>query len=300
MDYYSNRKKKKKSFNNIRPNIYNHRVDNNVTKQFREIHKSENQTIHYPKAETDESGLDKAYASSDHLHLDDEGTLYVSGTKGGLLGKEWIENYQSFGVPLVKKILDLDLLAPTTYDVTQMDRYKQLDQFIKDNPDKVKNFVAHSKGSAVVDQWMKNNPDFKGKARLYSTPYDDPLGKEKIKDMLNDSRKQRHDYFKDKSWIEKVGNSIQDKEQDLLEHITGFDEITGMKERGQTRIANNQDFAAVLDSSADRYDHPNPFAYLRQGGPHDYHEGIAQFKSGFDKPETERPGEEDPNYRTLQ
>ena len=133
-------------------------------------------------AETDESGLDKAYASPTNLHLDDEGTLYVSGTKGGLADKEWMENYQSFGIPLVKKIVDFDLIAPTKYDVTQMDRYKQLDQFIKDNPDKVKHLVGHSKGSAIIDQWMKNNPDFNGKARLYSTPYDDPLGKEKAKD----------------------------------------------------------------------------------------------------------------------
>jgi len=72
-----------------------------------------------------------------------------------------------------------------------------------------------------------------------------------------------------------------------------------MNERGQTRIANNQDFAALLDSSADRYEHPNPCAHLSGGGPHDYHEGIARFTSGFDKSETDRPGEEDPNYRTL-
>ena len=114
----------------------------------------------------------------------------------------------------------------------------------------------------------ENNPDFKGKARLYSTPYDDTFGSERIKDWLNDSRKQRNDYFKDESWIQKVGNSIHDKEQDLFEHITGLGKVTGMKERGQTRIANTQDLAAVLDSSADRYDHPNPFAHLSGGRPH--------------------------------
>ena len=300
MDYYLNRKKKKKTFNNIRPNIYNQRVDNNVTKQFREIHKSENQTIHYPKAETDESGLDKAYASPTNLHLDDEGTLYVSGTKGGLLGKEWIENYQSFGVPLVGKILDLDLLAPTTYDVTQMDRYKQLDQFIKDNPDKVKNLVGHSKGSAVIDQWMKNNPDFKGKARLYSTPYDDPLGKEKAKDMLNEYNTIRNMFYDAKTYKNPAEKWLDDQVVNKISNVLGLDKVTGMRERGETRIANNQDFAAMLDSSADRYDHPNPFAHLSGGGPHDYHEGIAAFTSGFDKPETDRPGEVDSNYRTLQ
>ena len=72
-----------------------------------------------------------------------------------------------------------------------------------------------------------------------------------------------------------------------------------MKERGESRLANAGDFAALLDSSADRCGHPNPFAHLSSGGPHDYHEGIASFTSGFDKPETDRPGEADPNYRTL-
>ena len=263
------------------------------------------QTRHFKKAETDESGLDKTYASSDHFHLDVKEHYMYQVRKGGIIGKEWMEHYRSFGVPLVAKMLDFDPLAQTTYDVTQMDRYQQLDQFMKDNPDKVKNFVGHSKGSAVIDQWMKNNPDFKGKARLYSTPYDDPFGTERIKDWLNDSRKQRNDYYKDKSWVKKIGNTIQDTEQDLLEHITGFDKITGMKEGGQTRIANNQDFAAVLDNSAERYDHPNPFAYLKQGGQHDYHEGVAAFTSGFDNNLSEgalkdRPGEIDPNYRTLQ
>ena len=114
------------------------------------------------------------------MHLSD-GVLYVSGTKGSLLGSDWNENYRSFGIPLIRNIANLHILAPTSYDVTQMERSKGLNQFIKDNPGKVLNFVAHSKGSAVVDQWMKNNPDFSGKARLYSVPYDDPLGKEKAK-----------------------------------------------------------------------------------------------------------------------
>ena len=36
---------------------------------------------------TDEEGLDRAYASDRNLYLDDAGTLFVSGTKGGLLGR---------------------------------------------------------------------------------------------------------------------------------------------------------------------------------------------------------------------
>ena len=50
---------------------------------------------------TDAEGLSNAYASSSDLLLDPQGTLHVSGTKGGLFGSEWIENYITMGVPLV-------------------------------------------------------------------------------------------------------------------------------------------------------------------------------------------------------
>ena len=77
-----------------------------------------------------------------------------------------------------------------------------------------------------------------------------------------------------------------------------MDKVKGSKERGITRIANTGDFAAILDSSADRYEHGNPFNYLMGGGPHDYHDGIAQYKMGFDEPKTtDRPGGFDPGYR---
>jgi hypothetical protein len=52
---------------------------------------------------SDEEGLDRAYASDTNLYLDEAGTLFVSGTKGGLLGKEWQENYRDFGGGLLKK-----------------------------------------------------------------------------------------------------------------------------------------------------------------------------------------------------
>ena len=52
---------------------------------------------------SDEEGLDRAYASDTNLYLDEAGTLFVSGTKGGLLGKEWQEKYRDFGGGLLKK-----------------------------------------------------------------------------------------------------------------------------------------------------------------------------------------------------
>jgi hypothetical protein len=160
---------------------------------------------------------------------------------------------------------------------------------MKANPGKAKNMVGHSKGSAVIDQYMREHADYKGKARLYSTPNDDLMGREKIKDFLNTSRQERDNYFKDKSWIERAANTVQDKEQDLLEWATSFDTVRGSKERGITRIANTGDFAAIFDSSADRYTHTNPFNYLMGGGPHDYH--------GFDNTMTGRPGGFDTGYR---
>ena len=109
---------------------------------------------------SDEERLDRAYASDTNLYLDEAGTLFVSGTKGGLLGKEWQEKYRDFGGGLLKKfgataekmatgdaIGAFSTLAnPTQFDVSQEDRYKQLDAFMKANPGKVKNMVGHSKG----------------------------------------------------------------------------------------------------------------------------------------------------------
>jgi hypothetical protein len=144
---------------------------------------------------------------------------------------------------------------------------------------------------------MREHPEFKGKARIYSTPNDDLMGREKIKDFLDTSRQERNDYFKDKNILARAANAVQDKEQDLLEWATAFDTVKGSKARGITRIANTGDFAAILDSSADRYQHSNPFAHLMGGGPHDYHDGIAQYNAGFDDAKTDRPGGFDAGYR---
>ncbi len=57
-----------------------------------------------------------------------------------------------------------------------------LDQCIQDNPGQVSNFVAHSKGSCLVDKWAEK---FTRRARLYATPHIDVIGSEKLKDYLN-------------------------------------------------------------------------------------------------------------------
>jgi hypothetical protein len=62
----------------------------------------------------------------------------------------------------------------------------------------------------------------------------------------------------------------------------------------------------MLDRSATRTAHGNPLAYLKNGGPHDYHEGVARLNMGFpspdrpDAPEFEdRPGGADASSRSF-
>ena len=114
------------------------------------------------RPDTDESGLDKAYADSSNLHIDSNGTLYVAGTKGNFWGSEWLENYKTMGVPLIENALGI----PSTYKIEENERYKQLDNFMKMHPGQVKNLVGHSKGGAVVHTWMQNNPELKGQSRI--------------------------------------------------------------------------------------------------------------------------------------
>ena len=141
----------------------------------------------YVKSDTDESGLDQAYANSSSLYLDKDGTLYVAGTKGNFWDPEWVENYMTMGVPLVAQALGI----PLGYSIEDNARYTELDNFMKSHPGMVKNFVGHSKGSAVIHRWMQNHPEFTGQSRLYATPYEDILGKDAIKTGLNDF-KEKH------------------------------------------------------------------------------------------------------------
>ena len=97
-----------------------------------------------------------AYADPSNMFLDSQGTLFVAGTKGGFLGQEWIENYKTMGIPLIGKMLGIS----SDYSIEENERYKQIDDFIKAHPGQVKNMVGHSKGSAVIDVWMKNHPEF--------------------------------------------------------------------------------------------------------------------------------------------
>ena len=87
---------------------------------------------------TDEEGLDRAYASDTNLYLDESGTLFVSGSKGGPFDNDWMENYRDFGGGILKKFETTaekmatgdsvgafkTLANPTQFDVSQEARYK--------------------------------------------------------------------------------------------------------------------------------------------------------------------------------
>jgi hypothetical protein len=99
---------------------------------------------------------------------------------------------------------------------------------------------------------------------------------------------------------------LEDTAVGVIASRLGLDGVTGMKERGETRIANEGDFATIFDRSATRTAHGNPLAYLPNGGPHDFHEGVARLTTGFpsldrsDDPEFEdRPGGADGSYRSF-
>ena len=244
----------------------------------------------------DEAGLDAAYASPNGLHLDGAGTLFVAGSRGSLVGKDWRENYATMGLPLIAQSVGI----PLPYNIESNQRYQTLEQYMKDHGGQVKNMVGHSKGAAVVDVWKRNNADFAGKARIYSTPYADPLGREYLKDAQNEYQGAIDRKREMQSYRNPAEEFLEDGITRMISSRLGLDGVTGMRERGEERIANEGDFATLLDRSATRTQHGNPLAYLKGGGPHDYHEGIARLNVGFDPPNAgDRPGGADASYRSI-
>ncbi len=82
---------------------------------------------------------------------------------------------------------------------------KTLDQCVQDSPGQVSNFVAHNKGSHVVDSLMENHPKFTGRARLHAKLHIDLIGSEKSTDYLNQTRQDRHDFYTELLGSELVG-----------------------------------------------------------------------------------------------
>ena len=115
MNYYLNRKSKNNSFD-LRNNIYNQRVDNNETRQFREIHNPIKNTEHITYEITDAQGLERAYA---------DGNYYIHGDT-----KDWYDD--------MTKI-------PVWGDLTNLTRYTAAHDALMKNP-QVKTIIGHSLG----------------------------------------------------------------------------------------------------------------------------------------------------------
>ena len=175
---------------------------------------------------------------------------------------------------------------------------KAPDQRLKDNPGQVDNFVAHSKAGSVVEKWMANHPERQGHARLHGTPHIDPIGSERFKDFLNQSRKDRDDLYKDSNFLVRGANWVLDKEQDYLEKYTGFDKVKGMKESRIERISGTMDPFTILDGSATRVTDPTWIYHLKDGAGH-YFGNIADLYAGFDGPDGDGAINKDPNPKSI-
>jgi len=141
-------------------------------------------------------GLDRAYETENNVYGYGD-TLFISGTKGSIVGKDWRQNMQYIGVPWLNSLFYDDkvqavtsVIAPTLalspselgilrqdntkIKVYETDRYKEAEKALKANPN-IKRVVGHSLGGAVALELQKNFPYLKGD--VYGTPYADPLGK---------------------------------------------------------------------------------------------------------------------------
>ena len=140
----------------------------------------------------------------------------MAGTRGSFVGEDWLENHKVYGPSLFNTLKDYygllnsgkfefkDWFAPDSQpnNIEDTKIHKALDQYMKDKPGQVDNVVAHSKAGSAVEKWMANNPDWKGHARLYGTPHVDPIGSERFKDFLKQSRKERNEFYKDSNFLE--------------------------------------------------------------------------------------------------
>jgi hypothetical protein len=128
------------------------------------------------------------------------------------------------GIPLTAQSLGV----PMPHAIESNQRYKTLDQFMCDHPGAVKNMVVHSKGTAVIDVYKKNNPDFGAKARIYSAPYVDLMGLERLKDVQNEYQGA----IDRKREMQTDWNPVEEFLEDTVTHIIanrlGLDGVFGM------------------------------------------------------------------------
>ncbi len=83
----------------------------------------------------------------------------------------------------------------------------------------------------------------------------------------------------------------------------GVAKVVGMRERGETRLANQYDPVAALDSSAQVSYDPDWWKNFAKGGGHDYHRTASQYQGfkgdGSGLNHGDRPPGIDMSYRSL-
>jgi hypothetical protein len=229
---------------------------------------------------SDAEGLKRATDSDDSVYIYGD-TLYISGTKGPIYGKEWRQNMEYIAKPIVKGLVQNNLdkvqaigsfLAPefipemamargfieagkfqegksndeTKIRVDLTDRYKQALTSMEANP-QIKKVVGFSVGGMTALELKKNYQDLTG--NVYGTPYYDALGKESIKDQLNKEREIRENTY-GKSLLNQPAKYVDNKIQDAVEMALGLNDVKTMKETGINRFRQGGDILTSLDNSA--------------------------------------------------
>ena len=230
---------------------------------------------------TDEEGLNRATSSDNSVYIYGD-TLYIAGTKGGIMGREWGQNMEYIAKPIVKGLFQNNLdkiqafgtflapeLAPeialakgalelgksqqgkgaadeTRVRIDLTDRYKQAIQAMEANP-QIKKVVGFSVGGMTALELKKKYQDLTGS--VYGTPAYDPFAKELIKDHLNETRKGI-DYRYDNSLLGRAGKYYDNKVQDAVEMALGLNDVKTMKDTGINRYRQAGDLLTSLDNSA--------------------------------------------------
>jgi hypothetical protein len=211
-----------------------------------------------PASVSDAQALDIAKNSRDNMYLNGN-TLTIYGTQGKFTGPDWMQNYPNIVLPI--------LTGKSTTTVENTERYKQAYDMLVRHPEITK-IVGHSLGGEVALKLAEQFPERHLTGNVYSSPHIDWFAQDKFKEILDNSRKERQEYYKDKSFIERGANWLQDRELDLIEKVTGLDQKG--KTNGIKRHRPVLDPAAISDNSAELYWQSEPFKY--DIGPHDYHE----------------------------
>ena len=116
---------------NLRTNVYNRRVTNNVTKQFEEVHGSDFKPVSNQNHMSDEEGLKRAY-NSPNRYYHHRNKLFVAGTKD--FPQDHIE--------------DMTLPWENTLNLTK--RGRDVEAYYRNHMTEIDTIIGHSLGGSVA------------------------------------------------------------------------------------------------------------------------------------------------------